>query len=292
MPALRGERVGSMETVAQPSRVSEALAALGATLRAYPTLLRIYWARTLEYRVQILIWILSGAVPLVMLAVWLSMAQEGPIGSFDAGTFVGYYLAAIFLRRMTGVWIVWDLNRDIRTGGLSARLLRPLHPIHYDLARTLASRPLQALLVGPPIAIALYLYPGPQLDLAPINLIRVAAATFLALLLEFFFQYAIGLTAFWTSQAVAFHEVWFFIKALGSGYVIPLALMPEGIQQLLRWTPFPLVLSFPLEMLLGRLPPDRILQGFVAQGLWLALAVALVTVLWRVGIRRYEAFGA
>lgn len=282
----------ALPTPSHPSRLSEGLAALGTALRAYPTLLRIYWARTLEYRVQILIWILSGVVPLVMLAVWLSIAQEGPVGSFDAGTFVGYYLAAIFLRRMTGVWIIWDLDRDIRTGGLSARLLRPLHPMHYDLARTLASRPLQAFLVGPPIALALYLYPDPQLDLSLINLLRVVTATFMALLLEFFFQYAIGLTAFWTSQAVAFHEVWFFIKALGSGYVIPLALMPEGIQQLLRWTPFPLVLSFPLEMLLGRLPPERIAQGFAGQGLWLALAIALVALLWRLGIRRYEAFGA
>ncbi len=287
-----GRIVAAIPTPSRPSCCSEALAAIGATLRAYPTLLRIYWARTLEYRIQIMIWILSGAVPLVMLAVWLSMAREGPIGSFDAGTFVSYYLAAIFLRRMTGVWIIWELQRDIRTGGLSARLLRPLHPLHYDLARTLASRPLQALLVGPPIALALYLYPGSQLDLAPLNLLRVAAATFMALLLEFFFQYAIGLTAFWTSQAVAFHEVWFFIKALGSGYVIPLALMPEGIQQLLRWTPFPLVLSFPLEMLLGRLPPERIAQGFIAQGLWLALAITLVVLLWRLGLRRYEAFGA
>jgi ABC-2 type transport system permease protein len=276
----------------RPTALSEGRAAVAATLRAYPTLLRIHWARTLEYRVQIVIWILSGAVPLVMLAVWLSMAQEGPVGSFDAGTFVGYYLAAIFLRRITGVWIVWDLNRDIRSGGLSARLLRPLHPLHYDLARTLASRPLQALLVGPPIALALYLYPGPQLDLAPVNVVRVILATFLAMLLEFFFQYAIGLTAFWTSQAVAFHEVWFFIKALGSGYVIPIALMPEGIRHALSWTPFPLMLSFPLEMLLGQLPPDRMAQGFLAQILWLAVAVSLVMLLWRLGIRRYEAFGA
>ncbi|MER3400643.1 MAG: ABC transporter permease [Thermoflexus sp.] len=272
--------------------LSEWAAALGATLRAYPTLLRIYWARTLEYRVQILIWILSGAVPLVMLAVWLSLAQEGPVGSFDAGTFVSYYLTAIFLRRMTGVWIIWDLSRDIRTGGLSARLLRPLHPLHYDLARTLASRPLQALLVGPPIALALWLYPGRQLDLSALNLLRVAAATGMALLLEFFFQYAIGLTAFWTSQAVAFHEVWFFIKALGSGYVIPLALMPEGVRRLLDWTPFPMMLSFPLEMLLGRLSPEQVAQGFLVQGLWLLFAVLLVAGLWRQGIRRYEAFGA
>lgn len=272
--------------------LSEWAAALGATLRAYPTLLRIYWARTLEYRVQIMIWILSGAVPLVMLAVWLSLAQEGPIGSFNAGTFVGYYLAAIFLRRMTGVWIIWDLSRDIRTGGLSARLLRPLHPLHYDLARTLASRPLQALLVGPPIALALWLYPGRQLDLSALNLLRVTAATGMALLLEFFFQYAIGLTAFWTSQAVAFHEVWFFIKALGSGYVIPLALMPEGVRRLLDWTPFPMMLSFPLEMLLGRLSPEQAARGFLVQSLWLLFAVLLVAGLWRQGIRRYEAFGA
>ncbi|MCS7251543.1 MAG: ABC-2 family transporter protein [Anaerolineae bacterium] len=282
----------AIPTPSQPFYPSEGLAALSATLRAYPTLLRIYWARTLEYRVQIVIWILSGAVPLVMLAVWLSLAQEGPIGSFDVGTFVGYYLAAIFLRRMTGVWIIWDLERDIRTGGLGARLLRPLHPLHYDLARTVASRPFQALLVGPPIALVLYLYPGPQLDLSLINLIRVMGATFMAMLLEFFFQYAIGLTAFWTSQAVAIHEVWFFIKSLGSGYVIPLALMPEGIQRLLEWTPFPLLLSFPLEMMLGRLPSEQIVRGFVGQGLWLLLAITLITFLWRLGIRRYEAFGA
>ena len=61
-------------------------------LRAYPTLLRAYFARALEYRVQALIQLLWGASPLVMMAVWLTMVQTGPIGGFDANAFIGYYL--------------------------------------------------------------------------------------------------------------------------------------------------------------------------------------------------------
>jgi ABC-2 type transport system permease protein len=43
-------------------------------LRAYPTLLRVYWARSLEYRGQMLVYILSGILPLIMMMVWLTIA--------------------------------------------------------------------------------------------------------------------------------------------------------------------------------------------------------------------------
>ena len=49
--------------------------------KKYMALFRRGVALTLEYRAQILIWWLTMSMPLVMLAVWLTLAQDGPIGT-------------------------------------------------------------------------------------------------------------------------------------------------------------------------------------------------------------------
>ena len=46
------------------------------TLKTYPTLLRAYFARALEYRFQALLWLLWGASPLVMLMVRPEISKE------------------------------------------------------------------------------------------------------------------------------------------------------------------------------------------------------------------------
>src|SRR5215217_2162134 len=107
-------------------------------LRAYAALLKAYWMRALEYRGVILIWILSGILPLVMLMVWLTISAAGPVAGYDSTAFISYYLMVILVRRMTGVWIIWDMDREIRLGELSFYLLKPFHPIHHHLARILA----------------------------------------------------------------------------------------------------------------------------------------------------------
>ena len=71
--------------------------------KKYMALFRRGVALTLEYRAQILIWWLTMSMPLVMLAVWLTLAQDGPIGSYNAGDFIAYYLLALYVRQMTAV---------------------------------------------------------------------------------------------------------------------------------------------------------------------------------------------
>ena len=46
----------------------------------------------MEYRVSMLIWMLSASFTLVLLAVWLNIAKDGPVGGFTAQDFVAYYL--------------------------------------------------------------------------------------------------------------------------------------------------------------------------------------------------------
>jgi ABC-2 type transport system permease protein len=262
-----------------------------AGARAYSALLRAYWMRALEYRGVIMIWILAGLLPLVMMMVWLTLSAAGPVAGYDSTTFVSYYLMVILVRRLTGVWIIWDMDREIRLGELSFYLLKPIHPIHHHLARIIAGKPLQIILVGPPVLIAaILLHARYDLSLLALGLSIVAMAG--ALLIEFFVQAIMSTTAFWITRATSIAEVWFLARSLLSGWVIPIDLFPPAVSGALFYLPFRYIISFPVEILLGRLTGEKIAQGLMVECVWVALFAAGFFVLWRRGLKRYGAVGA
>ena len=65
---------------------------LRRTLRIVAALTRIDFAVMTEYRAMMVIWLLSGALPLVMLAVWRTLAGAGPVGTFSPADFDRYFL--------------------------------------------------------------------------------------------------------------------------------------------------------------------------------------------------------
>jgi len=77
-----------------------------------------------------------------------------------------------------------------------------------------------------------------------------------------------------------------------SGNLAPLDLFPAPIPQLSVYLPFRYTLSFPVEILLGRVSGDQLWLGFAVQSLWLLATIVLYRVLWTRGLRQYSAFGA
>ena len=261
-------------------------------LKAYPTLLKAYYASSIEYRGQILIWILSSVLPLVMMLVWIQIANtQGPINGFSSIDFVEYYLMVTFFRRLTGAWIFWDVDADIRNGTLSPQLLKPIHPLHHALTHVIASKPIQIIIVLPPIIIASLLV-GAHYDLRLQTLVLAFLATTGALLIEFLVQAIIGSFAFWISHGQAVIDVWFWTRSLLSGWIIPLAMFPVALQALLVVLPFRYCLAFPIEIVLGGLTPDQIALGLVIQFAWVGVFFALFQLVWRRGLKSYGAVGA
>ena len=128
-------------------------------LYIYGAMLRAYFALTLTYRAMLVIWILSGVLPLIMMVVWITVAQQQPdgqIAGFDRLGFISYYLGVVVIRRLTGAWIIWEIDEDIRLGNLSHRLLRPLDPVHQYFAMPLSEKPLEFMLIFPPVALAAF----------------------------------------------------------------------------------------------------------------------------------------
>ena len=61
-----------------------------AVFKKYLALLHRAIGVMLEYRIGMLIWMLVNVMPLVMLAVWFSLSEGGPIAGYTQNDFVSY----------------------------------------------------------------------------------------------------------------------------------------------------------------------------------------------------------
>jgi ABC-2 type transport system permease protein len=117
-----------------------------------------------------------------------------------------------------------------------------------------------------------------------------------AMLLAFFIGYLLSATitslAFWTTRAYSVHEFYFALILLFSGQFVPLTLMPQVIQNIAQYLPFQLLIYYPIQLILGKLSTEQIVQGYVMAFIWLGISTLLFNWVWRNGVKRYSAVGA
>jgi ABC-2 type transport system permease protein len=275
-------------------------AGLARAVHAFPGLLRVGIADVVAYRAEFLVWILTTNMPLVMLALWHAVAADGPVGRFGQAEFTSYFLGVLAVRLLTSNWAAWQMSMEIRDGTLSAKLLRPVHPIYAYAAEHLAAVPMRAVVVSPIVALLFTTswksLLGHDARLAPI----LVAALLGAWLLTFFMMVLLGSLAFFIDSSIGVFELWIGVYSIFSGYLIPLEAMtsaPTG-QWVGRWIlaaaevlPFRFMLAFPVEVLVGLLTPAQAVHLLAAQWLYVVAAFVGALSVWRAGVRRFSAFG-
>ena len=261
-------------------------------LRAYPRLLKANWSLAIEYRAELILWFLSSTFPFIMLGVWLNIAKGRSLNGFDENAFVAYYLAVAWVRRINFVWIIHDIEDRIRTGELSPFLLRPLDFAHHIFTKVVAVRLYNAIIIGVVVGIIVLLIPGQQFDIRPLNLLLFVFVTIIGFGFEFLAQYIAGTLAFWTTQVQRIHDVWWFAKTLLGGFLLPMSLLPPQAQAIAQWLPFQISIGLPVEILIGRATPERIVFGLAVSSVWIIAMFIGSRLLWRAGLRSYGAVGA
>jgi ABC-2 type transport system permease protein len=262
-----------------------------AALRAIPTLVRVGFAEAVAYRAEMLVWLLSTTMPLVMLALMRAVAREAPIGRFGEADFTAYYLAALVVRLTTGAWVIWELNFEIRQGTLGFRLLRPVHPLVAFACENVGAMPLRLVAAVPIVAVALWVTGTSRVTHDPVLLAAFVLSLVGAWLITFLAMTIIGALAFWVESSGSLFETWLGLFGVFSGYLIPLELFPPWLATAARFLPFRYMLAFPTEMVIGLTPRHVALGELAVQWLFVALLGAASAATWRLGVRRFAAFG-
>lgn len=261
------------------------------TLRAVPTLLRVGFAGAVAYRSEFLVWVLATTMPLVMLALFWAVAEEAPVGRFGQREFAAYYLATWIVRQLTGSWVVWDMNMEIRQGTLGMRLLRPIHPFLSYGAENVAAIPFR-FLVSLPMALLALAWVGPgAFSGDPLLWALAALSTAGAWLMNFCAMAMIGTLGLYWERSIALFDLWLGLFFIFAGYLIPLALFPAWLAPVVRWLPFRFIQSLPVELALGLVDRREALAAVLVQWAYAAALLAGSLALWRRGVARFQAYG-
>ncbi len=265
----------------------------------YCSNLKMAIAQMLAYRFAILIWAVWGFVgPLISLAVWTAVTSSNKSGvtggsgqQFSQADFAAYYLLFMIFGHLTMSWDAFEFASRIQDGRLSPKLLKPLHPIHSDIAFNIAFKLCTSVMILPAwILLFILLHPTPPASLS--GLLLAVPALMLAGALRYMLQYALATIAFWTTRVEAINQLFFTVDSFLSGRIAPLSLLPGVLGSIALYSPFRGMGAFPVELALGRIPTSEILPGFALQIIWLSIALMLFRMLWASGIRQYSAVGA
>lgn len=230
--------------------------------------------------------------PVVYLTVWTTVAEQrgGEVGGLATGAISGYFVVWTFVRIMNVVYTPYGFESRIQRGYFSAQLLRPAHPIHYDVSY-FAGYNVTALLTWLPVAAVLVVAFRPELSPGPLEVAVFAVAIWGAYLVRSMFLWVLGMVSFWSTRASALFELYVVCELLFSGRLVPMDLMPEPLPTIAGWLPFYWSFGFPIETLVVGMGTRELLTGLAMQALWTAIGAAVVAAVWKRAVRRYAAVG-
>jgi ABC-2 type transport system permease protein len=264
-------------------------------LTIYRRLWQVNWAEQWQYRANLLMYLLYWLVsPIVYLAVWATVANtQGTVGGLTANDFATYYLTLLIVDTLTSEITIHILAYKIQDGTLSGDLLKPVHPILTSvLVNNLAFKALTFIVLIPVWLVLCLLFTPDFSGVTVQSLLLAIPAIVLGFAVAFLLGATVVCVAFWTTRVHALNEFYYALIVLFSGQFVPLELMPRVIQDVAQFLPFQLFKYFPIQLILGKQPPELIARNFLLGLGWLLVSALLFNWAWKNGVKRFSAVGA
>ena len=228
--------------------------------------------------------------PVIYLLVWTAASSGGAIGGYDKNGFVLYYLSLIIVNQLTYPTSHWSTGEAINNGSIASALLRPLPLIYGDIGCDMAVKIVCMPFVAV-VTVSLGLLFKVQVDFKLEDLGMALAALAFALVIRFLLAHILSLLAFWTQQSgalLSLNDTFIFLFA---GQAAPLALFPGFLRELAGFLPYRYMVSYPVEVLMGKLSPGEIGRGFLLQFVWMLVLILICYIVNKKGLKKHSAVG-
>lgn len=243
-------------------------------------------------RANIVGWFMVGSIPsIVMVLVWFAILGERQnVSGFTRGDFLIYYIFITFGWYIVGGTFGQTTGNRIKNGAINITLLKPYDVVLGQGIQEQAWKVLSVLITFPFAAIILYLFRDiVQINFTPEQSILLIFSLVLGGINFAFMEAIVALSAFWIVEMWPVDHVKDIFLSLFGGLLVPLALMPPAVLFLANLLPFKYMFYVPVSILLSKTPNPLLDVGL--QILYIVILFGFYKLIWRLGIRKYEAIG-
>ncbi|MBU4210061.1 ABC-2 family transporter protein [Patescibacteria group bacterium] len=250
--------------------------------------------RSFEYRGMLATWFLVELMGLVtVIFVWLAVYRDNlNVGGYDFKQMIFYYVLVPIVGVFTNVYISESLPKKIKDGVISAELIKPYNLKVKILVGNIAWRMVK-LFIYMPIFVAMLAVVGYffGISLSFGNAMIGFLVCFLVYFLHAFMDLSISYMAFWMDDVWALSHLKFIVLFMFGGMSFPLDLLPENLWKIFNFLPFKFIYFVPVSVLRGRLSSFEIGFQVVQLLAWIGFFHFLSEILFKLGLKKYEAYG-
>jgi ABC-2 type transport system permease protein len=265
-------------------------------LKKYSQSFELGFQTALEYRVNFLISLISAAYPIfIQTFLWSAIyrsSSEGVVYGYTFRQMIAYTFLAGLITRIVRTGFEYEIMDDVKSGKYSKFLVQPLGYFPYRLASYFGNKlPGQLMILGILVLVLVGLNAFWGLSLELPKVLAFLITLILATMLNFLIFYCFSAMAFWIVEVGFLFEGIRIVTVLLSGGIFPLEVFGERFVRISALLPFRYTVSYPINVLNGKITGPEILQGMAIQCVWIGLCWILANLLWRQGNRRYVAVG-
>jgi ABC-2 type transport system permease protein len=270
---------------------------LARAVRKYGKIFRVSLIERMTYRGDFILSTFLRFLPMVTtILLWEAIyegADTNELSGFSRREMIAYLLLVHISRMFSSMpGLAFGIAHDIREGTLKKYLLQPIDMIAYLVSYRAAHKAAYIATSSLPYALLFFLcrhyfdrFPDAE------TLAAYVLSLHLAFLVGFFFEATIGMIGFWFLEVTSLLYVVNTLNFFVSGHMFPLDLLPPFWAGLLKALPFQYMAYFPAAVFLGKVTGMNLVYGLLGELFWAVVFITLSRWLYRVGLRRYSAFG-
>lgn len=249
--------------------------------------------RLLSYRLDF--WLHSFGLLFLQFGVayflWSALfaaSNQTEINGFSFNEILVYYLFVPFISRIGSAAQDPGFSTDIYSGGLNKYLVYPVNFFAFKIVERLPGTLITFMNL---VILTLALSALDVFHMEWINFLRGVISLAVVFAMCFFIFAFLEMFAFWMDNVWSLNMAFKVGAYFLGGGAIPISFFDPQVVEIIRYTPFALSVSFPVQSFLGEIATDQWTLFVSACLLWTTVFLGLTFLMWRSGRRVYSGVG-
>lgn len=238
------------------------------------------------YRFDLFLYVLNFIVEItVYVFIWLAIYNNGnEILGMTFEQVTTYYILVVSLDPI----ITWGVNEmigySIREGQVLRELLNPISYFSYYFGIRIGEL-ITSIIVGIMTFIICAILFSVLAPKGILNFLCFIIVICLAVIVVYFFELILGMTAFYTNSIWGIEIFKRAILSIFSGIIAPITLFPKILQKIANILPFKDCIYTPINIYFGELSNIEIIQVIVKQSIWIVALYIIAKILFNKAIK-------
>lgn len=182
-----------------------------------------------------------------------------------------------------------EISRDIKSGNIAYNINKPYNYVFYIISKHLGEITIKSILFFSIGTIIGFIFVGPIQGFNLINIPFIVISILLGITINSIIRIGISIISFWIEDSTPFH--WVYDKLiLMIGTLFPIEMFPMFLRPIIKCTPIFVVTYGPARLIIN-FTIESFIKVFIAQIIYLIVAVLIVLILYEKGVKKLNVNG-